>query len=310
MRLRIMAKQWAWYIGIVCALLSILCIRLATQADFLLIGDGNESELTVGFDEGWLFIENSENASIPTAPPTIINTYPVSGYRGSLIVVTITGSDFDNTSAVDFGADIVVDNFTVDNSTQITAGIDIADTAAYGDRDIQVTTPGGSDNLTDGFEVLVGTISSVTPNYGYPGDIRIAVTIIGTHFDNTTVVDFGADVIVSSFSLDSAIQISANVSVLNTATDGWRTVIVTTDYDTIAKSNGFEVRDSDVTWANEHPDLYILLVILTIVCVATGLLTILYLGFSGKSPSLLVGTGVGTLVLTVVMMTLLYLLAD
>jgi hypothetical protein len=65
--------------------------------------------------------------------------------------VTITGTNLTGASAVSFGDNVTVDNYTVDSDTQVTANITIAVAASPGARDVSVTTPEGTGTLIDGF---------------------------------------------------------------------------------------------------------------------------------------------------------------
>jgi hypothetical protein len=71
------------------------------------------------------------------------------------------------------------------------------------------------------------TITSVSPNQGVQGQ-NLSVTITGTHLSGATSVSFGPDINVSSFIVDSASQITGNISIACGATSGTRDVSVTT----------------------------------------------------------------------------------
>ena len=89
----------------------------------------------------------SNNVSIllNTPPPTVTGVNPTSGVQGQCpMTVIITGTNFTGATAVNFGTGITVNNFTVDNDTQITAEICIAADTALGARDVSVTTPYGT----------------------------------------------------------------------------------------------------------------------------------------------------------------------
>jgi hypothetical protein len=71
----------------------------------------------------------------------------------------------------------------------------------------------------------VPTVTSVGPDHGAQGQ-TLAVTINGTNFTGATAVSFGNDVTVNSFTVYSATQITANISISAAATPGARTVVV------------------------------------------------------------------------------------
>lgn len=98
---------------------------------------------------------NIFTVNIETPVPPVINSIsPSSGILGRTVDVTITGQYFTGTTIVSFGAGIDVDSFTVDSDTQISAVLEIASDADGGNRDVSVTTNGGSDILSNGFTVL------------------------------------------------------------------------------------------------------------------------------------------------------------
>ena len=102
--------------------------------------------------------------------PTLASLSPSSANRGSIVNVTVTGSQFITAvTSLYFGADIVVNSIVVKSPTEIQANITLASLTASGSRTIVVTnaTPGGgSANLPAGFTVGTGTATSVE---GYLG---------------------------------------------------------------------------------------------------------------------------------------------
>ena len=86
-------------------------------------------------------------------PPTVTSVNPNQGKQGETLAVTIKGTYFVGATAVNFGAGITVNNFTVASETQIAASITIAAGAAPGTRDVSVTTPEGTGTLAGRFTV-------------------------------------------------------------------------------------------------------------------------------------------------------------
>ncbi len=84
------------------------------------------------------------------------------------------------------------------------------------------------------------TIASVNPNSGVQGE-TLEVTIGGTGFTGATAVGFGDGIAVNSFTVVSATQITANISISATATPGLRDVSVTTPNGTGTLTDGFTV---------------------------------------------------------------------
>jgi hypothetical protein len=70
------------------------------------------------------------------------------------MIVVLTGDSFTGATAISFGAGITINLFTVNSDSQITANINILETAALGARDVSVTTVFGTGTLLGGFTVL------------------------------------------------------------------------------------------------------------------------------------------------------------
>ena len=156
--------------------------------------------------------------------------------------VAINGTYFTGATSVSFGAGISVDSFTVSSATQILATITISPAAMPGARDVSVTAPGGSTALTAGFTVASAspTVTSLNPNLGGQGQ-TLSVTISGTYLIAASLVSFGADITVNSFTVDSDTQITANITVGDEAGPGLRDVSVTTPGGTATLANAFNV---------------------------------------------------------------------
>ncbi len=120
------------------------------------------------------------------APKPVVSGFsPACGPVGTS--VNITGQHFQDATLVEFnGADQTT--FTINSSTSITAAVP---SGASGSGPIKVTTPAGSDESTDFFTVsssCAPTISNFSPTIGPVGT---GVTINGSNFVNTTLIEFG-----------------------------------------------------------------------------------------------------------------------
>ncbi len=103
-----------------------------------------------------------EFASTANAP-TLTAVSPNSGSRGAAVNVTLTGTSLTGTSAVTVsGANVAVSNIVVVNSTTVTATFTIASGAALGQRNVSVTTPGGTVTLNNSFRVIGATVTFTT----------------------------------------------------------------------------------------------------------------------------------------------------
>ena len=142
-------------------------------------------------------------------PPAITGLTPVSGSTDGGGSVIISGTDFNDASAVTFdGVDAA--SFSVDSSTTITA---VAPAHAAGTVNVKVTTPSGStsDTSADDFlyaTVTTPTITGLSPSTGASGS---SVVITGTGFIGLTgsdAVTFGG-VDAAGYTVDSPTQITA-----------------------------------------------------------------------------------------------------
>ncbi len=179
--------------------------------------------------------------TVNQALPAIGTVSPRQGMQGQTLNVMMWGNYFTGASAVSFGADVTVNSFSVNNSSQITASITIGGAAAPGARDVTVTTPAGTSTLANGFTVAgLPVIASVSPGQGAPGD-TISVTITGAGFTGATAVSFGAGITTNSLTVDSASQITASITIGNEAAAGAREVTVTTQSGTGSLAAAFNV---------------------------------------------------------------------
>jgi hypothetical protein len=136
--------------------------------------------------------------SAPSAA-TVTAVSPTSGTGGGGTVVILTGTNFNNVSAVTFGS-VPASVFYVNSSTQITA---VSPAEATGTVDITVTTPAGTSGTSsaDHFTYTapntlsitsVGTAGGAGPTGGGNG-----VLIVGTGLLGTSSVSFGSNAALS-----------------------------------------------------------------------------------------------------------------
>jgi len=83
-------------------------------------------------------------------------------------------------------------------------------------------------------------MSSVNPTQEVQGQ-TLNVIIWGNYFTGTTSVSFGSGITTNSFTVDSATQITASITISGSATPGLRDVSVTTPGGTATLTNGFTV---------------------------------------------------------------------
>ena len=179
----------------------------------------NESDLSAGLA-----------VTVNNPAPTLTSILPTSGNRLQTLDVVFTGANFiSGVSSVSFGAGITVNSTTVNSATQITANITIAGTAATGTRSVSVinAAPGGGTAI-GAFTVNnpAPTLTSILPTTGARG-APLDVVFTGTNFiSGVSSVSFGADITVNSTTVDSATQITANITIALAAALGARDVSV------------------------------------------------------------------------------------
>jgi hypothetical protein len=163
--------------------------------------------------------------------PTVTLCTPNNGNRGqSMLGVTIAGTGFVGATVVSYsGTGVTVNDFSVVNSTSITGHITIDWDATLNARNITVTTPGGPGTGNNLFTVNAPapTVTLATPDSAKRTETK-NIVLAGTGFIGATVVSFGADITVNSFSVDSSIQITASITIAVGAALGARNVSVTT----------------------------------------------------------------------------------
>ncbi|MFI0780297.1 IPT/TIG domain-containing protein, partial [Streptomyces sp. NPDC021212] len=153
----------------------------------------------------------SESGSTATAapvapaasPPVISSVNPASGAPGGGTVVTLTGTNFTQATAVRFGT-ALAPAFTVVSATQITA----TSPAGSGTVLVTVTTPGGTSNgVSFGYvSAPAPVLSGVSPGQGPVGG-GTSVTLSGSDLAGATAVRFGS--VTAPFTVVSPSQITA-----------------------------------------------------------------------------------------------------
>jgi hypothetical protein len=154
----------------------------------------------------------SPGGTSPTLPgdlfsyrPAVTSVSPSVGPVGGETTVTITGANFNEVTAVQFGSSNAT-SFRVNSESSITA----VSPAGTGTVDVIVTTPGGTSTTSaaDQFSYFaLPTVTKLSPTSG-PVVGGTSVTITGTNLTGATAVKFGA-VNAASFTLKSATAIVA-----------------------------------------------------------------------------------------------------
>ncbi|MFE2448284.1 IPT/TIG domain-containing protein, partial [Streptomyces sp. NPDC059426] len=115
----------------------------------------------------------------------ISSVTPAAGSPGGGTLVTLTGSNFIQPSAVRFGPNLAT-SFTVVSATQITA----VAPPGNGTVQITVTTQGGTSNGVAYSYAGAPTLTGISPTTG-PASGGTVVTLTGTNLLAATAVRFG-----------------------------------------------------------------------------------------------------------------------
>jgi YVTN family beta-propeller protein len=124
----------------------------------------------------------------PLGPPVITGVSPTTGPTGGGTAVSITGTGFSGTTAVDFGA--APGAITQVTATTITV---TSPPGSPGQADLSVTTPGGTSapSPADGFTYVTRpAVSAVRPDTG-PISGGTIVTLTGSNFGGSPTVTIG-----------------------------------------------------------------------------------------------------------------------
>jgi hypothetical protein len=205
------------------------------------VGDATLGSRDISVTTGGAVTDTLASGFSVVAPPAIANVSDTSGAKGATIDLTIEGTGFTGATAVSFGAGIAVD-YTVVSSTLITAVLSIDSDAATGARDVAVVAGGATGTQEGAFAVNEPpTLLSVTlSGDANPGE-TVEVIITGANLSGATDIDLGAGMMVDSFVVDSATQITVTVSVAPDADVGSRDVSVTAGGQTVTLSDAFNV---------------------------------------------------------------------
>jgi len=162
--------------------------------------------------------------AVTTPAPTITSFTPASGLADGTVTVTVTGSDFTGATAVTLNG-AAITGFTVVNSTTLTFTVPTGATSGP----IAITTPTGTATSTGTFTVIVPNpvpaLTAFTPNTVVAGSSDFTLTVTGTGFISSTVINFNGTPLATTFG--SATQLTATVPASAVATAGTYNVTVT-----------------------------------------------------------------------------------
>ncbi|KTD46279.1 IPT/TIG domain-containing protein [Legionella quateirensis] len=180
--------------------------------------------------------------SIVSVAPTLVSITPNAGTSLGNTAVTLTGTNFTNSSTVTFDG-VSASNIVVINETTLTA-----DTPAHaaGAVDVVVTTAAGSDTLTNGYTYLaIPTLSTINPVSGTAIG-NTGVTLTGTHFMGTISVTFDGIPATSVHVVNN----NAVTAVTPAHAAGPVNVVITTPDGSAVLNNGFNYRNAAIGQAS------------------------------------------------------------
>ncbi|GAB3856975.1 hypothetical protein GCM10028822_29980 [Hymenobacter terrigena] len=176
------------------------------------------------------FTVNAATANNPV--PTITSLSPSSATAGDPgTTLTVNGTNFINASTVSFNGTARTTTFV--SATQLTIQLTTADLATAGAYDVTVTNPapGGGTTAPATFTVNapannpVPTITSLAPSSVTAGAAAQTLTVNGTNFISTSVVNFNGTARTTTFV--SATQLTIQLTATDQATAGSYNVTVT-----------------------------------------------------------------------------------
>jgi hypothetical protein len=165
------------------------------------------------------------------AAPTLTSISPNTGLRGTVVPVTLTGTNLTGAFAVNIsGTGVTVSNIVPVSATTVTANFTISVTAATTARNVTVSTPGGVSNPVT-FTVTAPpppTLTSISPTSGARGT-AVTVTFTGINLNGTFAVGgIGALIPVTNLTVVSNTQVTATLNISRLAPLGVRNLTLTT----------------------------------------------------------------------------------
>ncbi len=133
--------------------------------------------------------------SITNPAPSVASVAPVSAGRGSVLNVTLIGSQFiSGVTTVSFGADISVSDLLVKSLTESQVSITISSSASVGPRSVTITNAapgGGSASLPNGFSVTTSPATEVRADPGALPQQYVLQEAYPNPFNPSTRVGYG-----------------------------------------------------------------------------------------------------------------------
>lgn len=161
--------------------------------------------------------------------PSIASLAPTSAVTGGAsFTLTVYGDNFTSSSVVNFGGTPETTIFI--SAAQLTASIPAAAIATAGMASVTVTNPGSTGSMSSPMNFSITsqnplpTITSITPTVAASGGAGFTLTVTGTNFISTSVVNFNGTPESTNFT--SASQVIATIPASAIATSGTADVTV------------------------------------------------------------------------------------
>ena len=184
--------------------------------------------LYVPFQSGaTIVLSGSILANLVSQPLTITSLSPSSATAGgAAFALTVNGSGFVSGATVYWnGAPLTT---TYSSSSQLTASVPASLIANSGSFSVMVINPGGSSSGSVTFSVIapaaVPTIASVSPSSAIVGGSGFTLTVNGTNFDSTCVVNWNRSPLLTTYT--SATQLTASIPAVLIANGGSASITV------------------------------------------------------------------------------------
>lgn len=169
------------------------------------------------------------SVAVNNPSPTVTGISPTSTAAGGAgFDLTVNGTGFVSSSVVQWNGSSRTTTFV--SNTELTAAITSQDISATGTAEITVTNPapGGGASTPTVFSIDNPTpaVSSINPASAVAGDAAFALTVNGTGFISTSVVEWNGSSLTTQFV--SSTQLTASVPANDVATGGTYDVTVFT----------------------------------------------------------------------------------
>jgi hypothetical protein len=163
-----------------------------------------------------------------TVGASLSSISPNRGLRGTVVPVTITGTNLAGATAITAGGGITAAIIST-SSTTVTANFTITAGATLTTRNVTVTTPQGSPTLPAAFTVYGATLASVAPtSSGHPAT-NLTLTFTGTDLSGVNAITglnggglSGVNLVAGSLTVVNPTTVTVRVNIAATATTGVR----------------------------------------------------------------------------------------